>query len=99
MIKYSSRTDDENVRRGAPIRVGTSTRTIGRLFSCLALFLAIAAAPVLPARGAETCPFISAKELAAAMPALKWSLISGQDGRGWMSSTYTVSPQACRIAI
>ncbi len=57
-------------------------RTIGRLFSCLALFLAIAAAPVLPARGAETCPFISAKELAAAMPALKWSLISNQDGRG-----------------
>ncbi|ULL00793.1 hypothetical protein [Bradyrhizobium sp. I71] len=57
-------------------------RTIGRLLSSLALFLAIAAAPVLPARGAETCPFISAKELAAAMPALKWSLISNQDGRG-----------------
>lgn len=57
-------------------------RIIDRLFSCLALFLAIAAAPVLPARAAETCPFISAKELAGAMPALKWSLISNQDGRG-----------------
>jgi len=56
--------------------------TIDRLLSCLALFLAIAAVPVLPARAAETCPFISAKELAAAMPALKWSLISNQDGRG-----------------
>ncbi|MCS3726351.1 hypothetical protein FHR88_001376 [Bradyrhizobium betae] len=31
---------------------------------------------------AQTCPFISAKELAGAMPALKWSLISNQDGRG-----------------
>ncbi|MHB0771305.1 hypothetical protein [Bradyrhizobium sp. 5.13L] len=57
-------------------------RTIDRLFSCLALFLAIAAVPVLPARAAETCPFISAQELARAMPALKWSLISNQDGRG-----------------
>ena len=56
--------------------------TIDRLLSCLALFLAIAAVPVLPARAAETCPFISTKELAAAMPALKWSLISNQDGRG-----------------
>lgn len=55
-------------------------RTIDRLFSCLAL-LAIATAP-LPLHAAETCPFISAKELAAAMPALKWSLISNQDGRG-----------------
>ncbi|MBB4263516.1 MULTISPECIES: hypothetical protein [unclassified Bradyrhizobium] len=57
-------------------------RTIDRLCSCLVLFLAIAAVPALPARAAETCPFISAKDLAAAMPALKWSLISNQDGRG-----------------
>lgn len=57
-------------------------RTIDRLLSRLALFLAIAAIPALPARAAETCPFISAKELAGAMPALKWSLISNQDGRG-----------------
>ena len=57
-------------------------RTIDRLFSCLVLFLAIAAVPVLPARAAETCPFISAQDLARAMPALKWSLISNQDGRG-----------------
>lgn len=55
-------------------------RTIDRLFCSLVLFLAIAAA--LPARAAETCPFISAQELARAMPALKWSLISNQDGRG-----------------
>ena len=57
-------------------------RTIDRLLSRLALFLVIAAAPVLPARAAETCPFISAQELARAMPAFKWSLISNQDGRG-----------------
>jgi hypothetical protein len=57
-------------------------RPIDRLFSCLVLFLAIAAVPVLPVRAAETCPFISAQELAGAMPALKWSLISNQDGRG-----------------
>lgn len=57
-------------------------RTIDRLLSGLALFLVIAAVPALPARAAETCPFISAKELAGAMPALKWSLISNQDGRG-----------------
>ena len=55
-------------------------RTIDRLFCSLVLFLAIAAA--LPARAAETCPFISAQELARAMPAFKWSLISNQDGRG-----------------
>ena len=53
--------------------------TISRLLSGLALFLAIASAP---ARAAEPCPFISAKELAGAMPAFKWSLISNQDGRG-----------------
>ncbi|MBR0785289.1 hypothetical protein [Bradyrhizobium iriomotense] len=57
-------------------------RTIDRLFSCLVLLLAIAAVPVPPVRAAETCPFISGKELAGAMPALKWSLISNQDGRG-----------------
>ncbi|KYH01909.1 hypothetical protein [Bradyrhizobium sp. DOA1] len=57
-------------------------RTIDRLLFVLALFFAIAAAPALPARAAETCPFISAQELARAMPALKWSLISNQDGRG-----------------
>ncbi|PDT88464.1 hypothetical protein CO669_20820 [Bradyrhizobium sp. Y36] len=57
-------------------------RTLDRLLSGLFVFLAIAAVPVLPAHAAETCPFISAKELAAAMPALKWSLISNQDGRG-----------------
>ena len=57
-------------------------RTIHRLLSSLVLFLAIAAAPVLPARAAETCPFISAQERARAMPALNWSLISNPDGRG-----------------
>jgi hypothetical protein len=57
-------------------------RTIHHLFSRLVLFLGIAAASLLPARAAETCPFISAQELARAMPALKWSLISNQDGRG-----------------
>ncbi|PJG52064.1 hypothetical protein CVM73_28140 [Bradyrhizobium forestalis] len=62
--------------------VSRPMRTIDRLLSCLVLFLAIAAAPVLPVRAAETCPFISAQELARAMPALKWSLISNQDGRG-----------------
>ena len=55
---------------------------LDRLFCCLVPFLAIAALPPLPAHAAETCPFISAKELAGAMPALKWSLISNQDGRG-----------------
>ena len=55
-------------------------RTIDRLLCGLVLFLAIAS--LLPARAAETCPFISAQELARAMPALKWSLISNQDGRG-----------------
>lgn len=56
--------------------------TIDHLFSRLVLFVGIAAAAVLPAHAAETCPFISAQELARAMPALKWSLISNQDGRG-----------------
>ena len=57
-------------------------RMIERLFCCLVLFLALAAVPVASAHAAETCPFISAEELAGAMPALKWSLISNQDGRG-----------------
>ncbi|MBH5371942.1 hypothetical protein [Bradyrhizobium glycinis] len=57
-------------------------RIIDYLFSRLVLFLAIGAAPVLPVRAAETCPFISAQELARAMPAHKWTLISNQDGRG-----------------
>ncbi|EJN13696.1 hypothetical protein PMI42_02747 [Bradyrhizobium sp. YR681] len=57
-------------------------RMIHRLLCCFALFLAIAALPVPSANAAETCPFISAQELAGAMPALKWSLISNQDGRG-----------------
>jgi len=57
-------------------------RIIDRLFSCLVPFLAIAAVPVPPVLAAETCPFISAQQLAGAMPALKWSLISNQDGRG-----------------
>jgi hypothetical protein len=55
---------------------------IDRLLCCLALFLALATVPAPPARAAGTCPFISAQELAGAMPALKWSLISNQDGRG-----------------
>jgi hypothetical protein len=58
------------------------SRPFYRLFSCLVLLVAIAAVPVPPALAAEACPFISAKELAGAMPALKWSLISNQDGRG-----------------
>jgi hypothetical protein len=57
-------------------------RIIARLFCCLVVLLAVAALPVRPARATESCPFISAKELAGAMPALKWSLISNQDGRG-----------------
>src|SRR5581483_95069 len=57
-------------------------RIIARLFCCLVLLLAVAALPVRPVRATESCPFISAKELAGAMPALKWSLISNQDGRG-----------------
>ena len=57
-------------------------RMINRLLCCLAPLLAISALPAPPALAAETCPFISAKELAGAMPALKWSLISNQDGRG-----------------
>jgi hypothetical protein len=57
-------------------------RMINRLLCCLALVLAMVAAPVAPARAAVPCPFISAGELAAAMPSFKWSLISNQDGRG-----------------
>src|SRR6516225_9306348 len=61
-------------------------RMINRLLCCLAPLLAISALPAPPAHAAETCPFISAKELAGAMPALKWSLISNQDGRGCIYS-------------
>ncbi|QFI76589.1 hypothetical protein [Bradyrhizobium betae] len=57
-------------------------RMIVRLLSCLVLLLAVSALPAPPVHAAQTCPFISAKELAGAMPALKWSLISNQDGRG-----------------
>ncbi|QOZ53094.1 hypothetical protein [Bradyrhizobium sp. CCBAU 53338] len=57
-------------------------RMIDPLLCCLALLLAIAALPMPPAHAAVTCPFISAQELTGAMPALKWSLISNQDGRG-----------------
>src|SRR5690349_5031858 len=72
-----------HICRGAPIpEVNYPMRMIDRLLCCLALLLAIAALPVLPAQAAGTCSFIGAKELAGAMPALKWSLISNQDGRG-----------------
>ncbi|WFU85094.1 hypothetical protein QA645_20845 [Bradyrhizobium sp. CIAT3101] len=47
---------------------------IDRLLCCLALILAVAAVPVPPVHAAQTCPFISAQELAGAMPALRWSL-------------------------
>jgi len=49
------------------------------LVSCVVLLLAIAAGP---ARAAVTCRFISDQQLAGAMPAAKWSLVSEQDGRG-----------------
>jgi hypothetical protein len=46
------------------------------------VLLAIAAAPLDPARAAVACRFISSQELAGAMPAAKWSFVSDQDGRG-----------------
>src|SRR5262245_22921292 len=49
------------------------------IMRCLALLLAVAAASAGPARAA-TCPFISDRDLAGAMPGAKWSLISNQDG-------------------
>jgi len=49
------------------------------LVCCVVLLLAIAAAP---ARAAVMCRFISDQQLAGAMPANKWSLISNQNGRG-----------------
>jgi hypothetical protein len=52
------------------------------LVSCFVLLLAIAAVPAAPAHAAVTCRFISDRELAGAMPASKWSLVSDQDGRG-----------------
>src|SRR4051794_443285 len=57
-------------------------RVILRLASAVFSVLAIATSFALPAFAAETCPFISDQQLRAAMPALKWSLISNQDGRG-----------------
>jgi hypothetical protein len=53
-----------------------------RLAACFALLLAVAAAAFDPARAAVTCRFISGPQLAGAMPAAKWSLVSDQDGRG-----------------
>ena len=47
-----------------------------------ACFVLLAAAPFDAARAATMCRFISDRELAGAMPAAKWSLISSQDGRG-----------------
>jgi hypothetical protein len=57
-------------------------RSIWCRVSWLLLLLAIAAAPFGPARAATACRFISDHELAGAMPATKWSLVSDQDGRG-----------------
>ena len=54
-------------------------RIMSRIVSCLVLLVAIAAGP---ARAAETCPFISDQQLAGAMPATTWALVSNQDGRG-----------------
>jgi hypothetical protein len=45
----------------------------------MVLLVAMAAGP---ARAAVTCRFVSDRELAGAMPAAKWSLVSDQDGRG-----------------
>lgn len=53
---------------------------VSRLAACFVTVLALAAAA--PVAAAETCPFISDRELATAMPGAKWSLISNQDGRG-----------------
>jgi hypothetical protein len=50
------------------------------LVSCFVLLLLANAAG--PARAAVTCRFISDQQLAGAMPAAKWSLVSDQDGRG-----------------
>jgi hypothetical protein len=54
-------------------------RIVCCLVSCFGLLLAIATAP---ARAAVMCRFISDQQLAGAMPATKWSLVSDQDGRG-----------------
>lgn len=54
-------------------------RIVGRFIFCIA---GLVAATAGAAQAAETCPFISAQQLAGAMPAIKWSLISNQDGRG-----------------
>jgi hypothetical protein len=57
-------------------------RIVCRLAFGLVLLLAIAAAAAAPARAAVMCRFISDQQLAGAMPATKWSLVSDQDGRG-----------------
>jgi hypothetical protein len=54
-------------------------RIVCCLVSCFVLLLAIA---TVPARAAVMCRFISDQQLAGAMPAIKWSLVSDQDGRG-----------------
>jgi len=51
-----------------------------RLLPCIVACIVVIAAA--PARAAITCPFIAARDLAGAMPAARWSLISNQDGRG-----------------
>jgi hypothetical protein len=53
-----------------------------RLLSCLVLLISIVAAPWGPARATQTCPFVSDPQLAGAMPATTWALVSNQDGRG-----------------
>jgi hypothetical protein len=52
-------------------------RIVCCLVSCFVLLLATG-----PARAAVMCRFISDQQLAGAMPATKWSLVSDQDGRG-----------------
>jgi hypothetical protein len=56
-----------------------------RIMCCLVacfFLLAIAAVPAGPVRAAVMCRFISDQQLAGAMPATRWSLVSDQDGRG-----------------
>jgi hypothetical protein len=52
------------------------------LVACFTLLPTLATAPSDPARAAVACRFISSQQLAGAMPAAKWSLVSDQDGRG-----------------
>jgi hypothetical protein len=67
-------------RRQAVDRALQCTSRLG-LISCFVLFV-LAAAPAGVVHAAATCPFMSDQQLAAAMPAIRWSLISNQDGRG-----------------